>query len=95
MMFPKQTINSAIKGLKNKKLVELCAAPGMRNKKSIMLTESGEELARQTVGRMFRAECRAVEQLGPERIRSYMELYQEFYTNLHQEFQKDMLTDGT
>ena len=95
MMFPKQTINSAVTGLAKKGLVELSVIPGTRNRKKITLTEGGRKLAENTVDRMFLAECRAVEQMGFERMTAYMELYHDFYTCLHQEFQKDGLIDGT
>ena len=95
MMFPKQTINSAVANLTRKKFVELSAIPGAKNRKKITLTKSGMELADQTVGRMYRAECRAVEQLGTERMRAYLEPYHDFYTYLHQEFQRDGLINGT
>ena len=49
MMFPKQTINSAVTGLAKKGLVELCMIPGTRNRKKVMLTETGKALAENTV----------------------------------------------
>ena len=95
MMFPKQTINSAVTGLSKKGIVELTMIPGTRNRKKITLTEEGKKLAESTVDRLFQAECRAVEQMGTERMTAYMELYQDFFTCLRQEFQKDGLIDGT
>lgn len=95
MMFPKQTINSAVTGLAKKGLVELCMIPGTRNRKKVMLTETGKALAENTVHRLFQAECRAVEQMGAERMTTFMELYRDFFTCLQQEFQKDGLIDGT
>ena len=95
MMFPKQTINSAVTGLSKKGIVELTMIPGTRNRKKITLTEEGKELAEHTVDRLFQAECRAVEQMGAERMTAYMELYHDFFTCLQQEFQKDGLIDGT
>lgn len=60
-----------------------------------MLTETGKALAENTVHRLFQAECRAVEQMGAERMTTFMELYRDFFTRLQQEFQKDGLIDGT
>lgn len=95
MMFPKQTINSAVAGLSKKGLVELTMISGTRNRKKITLTEVGKVLTENTVDRMFQAECRAVEQMGTERMTTYMKLYRDFFTCLQQEFQKDGLIDGT
>ena len=94
MMFPKQTINSAVTRLSKKDLVELTIIPGTRNKKKITLTKAGQEFAENTVVRMFQAECRAVEQMGAERMAAFMELYHDFFTCLQQEFQRSGLTDG-
>ena len=95
MMFPKQTINSAVTRLSKKGIVELTMIPGTRNRKKITLTEAGKKLAENTVDRMFQAECRAVEQMGADCMTTYMELYHYFYACLQQEFQKDGLIDGT
>ena len=95
MMFPKQTINSAVAGLSKKGLVELTMISGTRNRKKITLTEVGKVLTENTVDRMFQAECRAVEQMGTERMTTYMKLYRDFFTCLQQEFQKGGLIDGT
>ena len=95
MMFPKQTINSAVTGLTKKGLVKLVVISGTRNKKRIVLTDDGRELADKTVARLFKAECRAVEQMGPQRMAAFMELYHEFFLCLQEEFRKDGLIHGT
>ena len=95
MMFPKQTINSAVIGLEKKGLVELTMIPGTRNKKKIILTRSGSALVNNTVGRILKAECRAVERMGVEAMTAFIELHHRFYDCLRCEFQKDGLTDGT
>ena len=89
MMFPKQTINSAVAGLQKKGLLELVAIPGTRNRKKIILTEVGHELVSHTVARMRQAECQAVEQMGFEKMEQYIALYQEFYSHLHDQFIKE------
>lgn len=95
MMFPKQTINSAVTRLAKKGIVELSMIPGSRNRKKITLTEAGKRLAENTVDRMFKAECHAVEQMGAERMATYIELYHDFFTCLRQGFQKEGLINGT
>ena len=95
MMFPKQTINSAVAGLAKKGLVELTMIPGTRNRKKLMLTEAGNAMANNTVNRMYQAECRVVEQMGAERMTQYVKLYRDFFTYLQKEFQREGLIDGT
>jgi len=94
MMFPKQTINSAVSVLAGKGLVELSMIPGTRNKKKITLTPAGAKVAGNTVGRMYQAECRAVEQMGAERMEQFMELYRDFYEHLRTEFAKEGIVHG-
>lgn len=94
MMFPKQTINSAVSVLVAKGFVELSMIPGTRNKKKITLTSAGTEVTNKTVGRMYQAECRAVERMGYERMEQFVELYGEFFEHLHTEFEKEGLTNG-
>lgn len=93
MMFPKQTINSAVMGLAKKGLLELQMIPGTRNRKRILLTGSGVELAHDTVERMRQAEERAAADMGAEKTRQFAELYREFFSALQREFQKEGLAD--
>lgn len=94
MVFPKQTINSAVMGLVRKGLVELKAVPGTRNRKTILLTETGKALAEETVLRMVRAELQAVEKMGEEKMERFSELYSEFFAALQSEFEKEGLIDA-
>lgn len=95
MMFPKQTVNSAVAGLVKKGLAELKMIPGTRNKKSVTLTKAGRDLAEQTVGKMYLAECRAVERMGDERMTQFYALYRDFFRCLQTAFREEGLTDGT
>lgn len=94
MMFPKQTINSAVTTLAGKGLVELAMIPGTRNRKKITLTAEGRMLAESTVWRMRCAECRAVESMGKERMEQFIELYRDFFNSLRREFEKEGLVNA-
>ena len=94
IMFPKQTINSAVTGLVKKGLIELSMIPGTRNRKRITLTDNGKELADATVVKMWQAECRAVESMGKDRLKQYIDLYQDFFSCLQSEFEKEGLIDA-
>ena len=75
MMFPKQTINSAIARLAAGGAVALDAMPAGRGRKAVRLTPAGEALCRRTVLALREAECRAVEALGPEKMAAFAGLY--------------------
>ena len=53
MMFPKQTVNSAVAKLAEQGPLTLTPILGTRNKKSLSLTEEGKKLAEDTVLRML------------------------------------------
>lgn len=91
MMFPKQTINSAVMTLSNKDFVELQTIIGTRNKKKISLTKTGADFSKQTVVRMYEAECRAAKAIGEKKMSEFNELYAAFFTALENEFKKEGL----
>lgn len=86
-MLPKQTINSAVSGLVEEGLVELEPIPGTRNRKRILLTSEGEELAEETVLKLYRAECRALGRMGQKKMEQLFELCDELYDDLLDEFE--------
>ena len=87
MGLSKQTVNSAVASLATKGLVELRVVPGTRNRKDIVLTEAGAQLATRTVVRMREAEAHAVEALGVERMRLFVELHDVLIAALSREFE--------
>ena len=93
MMFPKQTINSAIMNLVKSGHVELQIVPGTRNRKTILLTDTGRKLAEDTVKRMYEAELRAVGNMGEQKMECFRILYSEFFATLQSEFAKEGLVD--
>lgn len=94
MMFPKQTINSAVISLSKKGLVELAMIPGTRNKKNVLLTEEGVSLTDSTVKKMRSAEERAVISLGEEKIEQYVSLHRELYAAMENELEKEGIING-
>ena len=94
MMFPKQTINSAVSNLARKGYLELQVMPEMRSRKQIVLTPDGEELARSTVRKMRTAEERAVKAMGEDLMEQYIALHDAFLNHLYSEFeQKGIVTN--
>ena len=91
MMFPKQTINSAVANLVKKKLVKLEMIPGTKNRKKVLLTTAGTELAVNSVGRMRNAELHAVRSMGEKRMKQFANLYSEFFEAMKDAFTKDGL----
>ena len=93
MMFPKQTINSSVMKLAKDGLVKLFTTPGMGNRKTIALTETGMDLANTTVRRLLKAELRAVKNMGTKRTEQFIRLYSELFSAMQEEFIKEGLCD--
>ena len=92
MLFPKQTINSAVSGLVGKGYVTLEMIPNTKNRKRILLTDEGRAIAERTVLRMIQAEERAVSKMSD--IERFVSLYTEFFEHLHDEFGREGLCDA-
>lgn len=92
LMLPKQTVNSAAAWLAESGYIELQKIEGSK-KKRMLLTDSGRRLAESTVEKMLAAECRAVEQMGQEKIEAYLSLYTEFYECMRQQFEEEGIID--
>ena len=91
MLFPKQTINSAVVKLEKEGYVNLHTIPTAGNRKIIMLTQKGRDLTNETVRRLLRAELLAVNNMGSERIYKFIKLYTELFEALKEEFEKEEL----
>ena len=83
---PKQTLNSAVRGMLDKGLLELTPAPGCRHGKLLHLTPAGRALAEATVAQVIRAEHSAMCRMGLERARQNLALGQEYLQFLRKEF---------
>ncbi|SEH71534.1 DNA-binding transcriptional regulator, MarR family [Ruminococcus flavefaciens] len=92
MLFPKQTINSAVAGLAKNGYVTLEMIPNTKNRKRILLTDEGRAFAERTVLRMIHAEERAVSEMSD--IKRFVTLYEEFFKHLHNEFEREGLCDA-
>ena len=83
---PKQTLNSAVRGMVEQGLVMLTPAPGCRRGKNLSLTEAGRALAEKTVAQVIRAEKCAMQRMGLERARQNLALGAEYLHFLQEEF---------
>ena len=86
MMFPKQTINSAVSTLVKNGYAELDLLSGTRKRKEIILTDSGKTLAEQTVKGLLRAELNAVRRFSSEKMKCYLRLQAELLNCLREGF---------
>ena len=93
MMFPKQTINSAVSALTRKRYVVLEPIPATRNRKNVLLTPAGAAVARSTVERLITAEEHAVAAVGVEKTQHYIGLRDEFLKALQTEFTREGVLD--
>ena len=85
---PKQTLNSAVRGMVAQGLVMLTPAPGCKHGKLLSLTAEGRALAEKTVAQVIRAEENAMQRMGLERARKNLALGAEYLQFLQEEFTK-------
>lgn len=83
---PKQTLNSAVRGMLDKGLLQAAPAPGCRHGKLLDLTPAGRVLAEKTVAQVIRAEHSAICRMGLERAQQNLALGQEYLQLLREEF---------
>lgn len=88
IMFPKQTINSAVISLARRGYLELRTIPEKRSSKQVVLSSEGGQLAQNTVKKMRTAEERAVKALGQEKIEQFIALHDEFMEQICAEMER-------
>ncbi|HIZ54777.1 MAG TPA: MarR family transcriptional regulator [Firmicutes bacterium] len=81
--YPRQTINSALKGLEKQELIVLEPVPGNQKNKRIVLTEKGKNFVEQVIDPLILAEQRAFQELKEKEKDALLSLTQK-YVNLLQ-----------
>lgn len=94
MIFPLQTVNSAVSALAKNGMVTLETDRENRRNKIIRLTESGRAFAKKTVSHLLQAEIRVTETFGEEKAASLNSLRAEYFSLLKAEFEGDFLKDS-
>lgn len=74
--FSRQTINTALNGLKQKGVIELSLIPGNHKSKNIVFTTNGKAMAEQIVTPLKQAERQVFVALGDEENKIFVELTQ-------------------
>jgi len=93
LMFPKQTVNSAVSRLAREGWAEVGADGASRKSKRVRLTALGRARAEGSAGRLLRAEIRAVRRFGAAKARALDGLREEFFGLLEEEFAGDFLKE--
>lgn len=82
----KQTINSAVRRLEADGILYLERDRGKA--KRVRLTETGREYVLQTVARLYKAECRALESWTEDEIETYLRLMKKYNDSFRAEIEK-------
>lgn len=90
--FPVQTVNSAIGKLVKKGLIELKVIPKTRNRKEIVLTDSGAEFVKDTINITDEIERKAFLRFSQEEREIYLSLFKRHIENLKIE-EENMLNE--
>ena len=84
----KQTVNSAVKRLRENGLLEITPSEESKREKIITLTEKGKKYAEKYILPMLEAEQNALLKMGKEKRELYFELMKLHAQALKEEFQK-------
>lgn len=85
LSLPRQTVNSALKSMREEGLIELGAVEGNRKNKAVVLTRAGEALAARTADRVLAAECRAFGRFSDAERETYLRLSAQLIDQLRDE----------
>lgn len=86
--YSKQTINSALKTLESRNLIELVLCEGSRKNKQAGLTAEGAAFARENIVPAMEAEHRAFERLAEDERRELVRLVRSYTRALEAEFEE-------
>lgn len=81
----KQTINSALRKLEKENFIYLKQETG--RSKRLYLTEQGQTLTKQTIARLYDAECQILASWQPSEIDTYIYYLKKYHDALHAQMQ--------
>lgn len=90
--YPVQTINSAVSKLQQRDLVYLETIPGTRNRKKILLTETGRQFAEHSISMIDEMEKEAFLMFTDEERETYISIYQRYNENIRRERDRVLCT---
>ena len=86
--YSKQTINSALKKLEERKLIEFASVPGNKKDKRVLLTLEGKKVAKEMVKPLMETEKKAFGNLSKEERKQLLNLIQKYENFLRIETNK-------
>lgn len=92
IMYPLQTINSAVRKLEKNGFVSLAIDKDNHRSKFVLLTKKGKTFANKTARLLLLSEIRATQMLGEKKMKKYIQLRGEYFSLLEGEFKKNFLT---
>jgi len=84
--YSKQTVNSTVSAMVRKGWAILETVPGTRNRKNIVLTESGREFCTRVIGETQEIERAAFSRIADEDRRLFLSLFRTYNQYMREEF---------
>ena len=88
--YSKQTINSALKKMEEQNILKLVSIPDNKKDKKIVLTEYGEQIAKQYVQPVTEIEKTALSKIRQEKRNELINLFKEYIEEMNKEAEKFM-----
>lgn len=88
LYMPRQTVNSALKNLQSDGYI--CLTPAQNNKKSkiLVLTEKGEDLAKNSADIVLNAEIKVLRQFSESELEVFLSLSEKYAVLLRKEYEE-------
>lgn len=88
LYMPRQTVNSALKNLQKDEYICLTQAENNKKSKILVLTEKGEELAKNSADMVLKAEIKVLRQFSESELEVFLSLSEKYALLLRKEYEE-------
>lgn len=88
LYMPRQTVNSALKNLQKDGYICLTQAQNNKKSKILVLTENGEELAKNSADIVLKAELKTLQQFSESELEVFLSLSEKYAVLLRKEYEE-------
>lgn len=88
LYMPRQTVNSALKNLQKDEYICLTQAENNKKSKILVLTEKGEELAKNSADMVLKSEIKVLRQFSEDELKVFLSLSEKYALLLRKEYEE-------
>ena len=88
LYMPRQTVNSALKNLQKDEYICLTQAENNKKSKILVLTDKGEELAKNSADMVLKSEIKVLRQFSEDELKVFLSLSEKYALLLRKEYEE-------